>query len=236
MRHIKMTYRMRRFLSAAAFALVALAVSAQRTPFASTAMNASGTQTAESALAFQEFRRGVQAYYRGAYNDAILQFERALSYLPDENLILDWLGKSYYSSGIEGVALRQWQIASDNGYGGLLLKNQIEIVRARRITDNAYQTSVTYTEAGSFPGRNGGAFIFSQPVSVLPEDDGSVWVLAYGSNEMLKIDVNGLVVNRTNGSLAGFDRPMDMIRAADGRILVSESAGARISVFNSRGG
>lgn len=227
---------MRRFLFAAAFALAALAVSAQRTPFASVAVNASGTQTAESALAFQEFRRGVQAYYRGAYNDAILQFERALSYLPDENLILDWLGKSYYSSGIEGVALRQWQIASDNGYGGLLLKNQIEIVRARRITDNAYQTSVTYTEAGSFPGRNGGAFIFSQPVSVLPEDDGSVWVLAYGSNEMLKIDVNGLVVNRTNGSLAGFDRPMDMIRAADGRILVSESAGDRISVFNGRGG
>lgn len=227
---------MRRFLLAAAFALAALAVSAQRTPFASVAVNASGTQTAESALAFQEFRRGVQAYYRGAYNDAILQFERALSYLPDENLILDWLGKSYYSSGIEGVALRQWQIASDNGYGGLLLKNQIEIVRARRITDNAYQTSVTYTEAGSFPGRNGGAFIFSQPVSVLPEDDGSVWVLAYGSNEMLKIDVNGLVVNRTNGSLAGFDRPMDMIRAADGRILVSESAGDRISVFNGRGG
>ena len=213
-----------------------MAVSAQRTPFTSVAVNASGTQTAESALAFQEFRRGVQAYYRGAYNDAILQFERALSYLPDENLILDWLGKSYYSSGIEGVALRQWQIASDNGYGGLLLKNQIEIVRARRITDNAYQTSVTYTEAGSFPGRNGGAFIFSQPVSVLPEDDGSVWVLAYGSNEMLKIDVNGLVVNRTNGSLAGFDRPMDMIRAADGRILVSESAGDRISVFNGRGG
>lgn len=227
---------MRRFFAAAAFALVALAVSAQRTPFASAAVNASGTQTAESALAFQEFRRGVQAYYRGAYNDAILQFERALSYLPDENLILDWLGKSYYSSGIEGVALRQWQIASDNGYGGLLLKNQIEIVRARRITDNAYQTSVTYTEAGSFPGRNGGAFIFSQPVSVLPEDDGSVWVLAYGSNEMLKIDVNGLVVNRTNGSLVGFDRPMDMIRAADGRILVSESAGDRISVFNGRGG
>ena len=90
---------MRRFLSAAAFALVALVVSAQRTPFASVAVNASGTQTAESALAFQEFRRGVQAYYRGAYNDAILQFERALSYLPDENLILSpLLGNVCFSS------------------------------------------------------------------------------------------------------------------------------------------
>lgn len=212
---------------------------AQRTPFtsaAATAVNASGTQTAQSALAFQEFRRGVQAYYRGSYNDAIMQFERALSYLPDENIILDWLGKSYYRSGIEGAALQQWEFASGNGYGGLLLKNQIEVVRARRITDNAYQTTVAYTEAGSFPGRNGDTFVFSQPISVLPEDDGSVWVLAYGSNELLKIDVNGLVVNRTNGPLAGFDRPMDMIRTHDGRILVSESAGDRITVLNSRGG
>ena len=97
-------------------------------------------------------------------------------------------------------------------------------------------TALTYTEAGSFPGRNGDTLIFSQPISVLPEDDGSVWVLAYGSNELLKIDINGLVVNRSKGSLAGFDRPMDMIRTADGNILVSESAGDRISVFSSKGG
>lgn len=222
--------------------LIALArfpLGAQRTPFTSaeaTSVNASGTQTAESALAFQEFRRGVQAYYRGSFNDSILQFERALSYLPNENLILDWLGKAYYRSGIEGAALQQWQFASDNGYGGLLLKNQIEIVRERRITDNAYQTSVTYTEAGSFAGRNGDTFVFSQPISVLPEDDGSIWVLAYGSNELLKIDINGLIVSRSNGSLAGFDRPMDMIRTADGKILVSEFAGDRISVFSAKGG
>ncbi|MBQ7157927.1 MAG: hypothetical protein IJS09_00675 [Treponema sp.] len=212
---------------------------AQQTPFTSddaVAVNASGTQTAKSALAFQEFRRGVQAYYRGSFNDAILQFEKSLSYLPNENLILDWLGKSYYRSGIEGAALQQWQFASDNGYGGLLLKNQIEIVRERRITDNAYQSSVTYTEAGSFPGRNDNVLVFSQPISVLPEADGSVWVLAYGSNELVKIDINGLVVNRVNVPLIGFDRPMDMIRTKNGSILVSESAGDRVSVFTAKGG
>ncbi len=221
------------------FMLAAVLAFSQQTPFTSAearALNASGTQTAQSARAFQEFRRGVQAYYRGAFNDAILQFEKALSYLPNENLILDWLGKSYYRSGIEGAALQQWQFASDNGYGGLLLKNQIEIVRERRITDNAYQTSVKYTEAGSFGGYNGDVMVFSQPISVLPESDGSVWVLAYGSNELVKIDINGLVVNRVNVPLVGFDRPMDMIRSRDGNILVSESAGDRISMFNARGG
>ncbi len=210
----------------------------QQTPFSSEearALNASGTQTAQSARAFQEFRRGVQAYYRGAFNDAILQFEKSLLYLPNENLILDWLGKSYYRSGIEGAALQQWQFASDNGYGGLLLKNQIEIVRDRRITDNAYQSSVKYTESGSFAGLNGDVMIFSQPVSVLPEADGSVWVLAYGTNELIKIDINGLVVNRVNVPLIGLDRPLDMIRTQEGNILVSESAGDRISLFSGKG-
>ena len=212
---------------------------AQQLPFTSEealALNASGTQTAKSALAFQEFRRGVQAYYRGAFNDAVLQFEKSLSYLPNENLILEWLGKAYYRSGIEGAALQQWQFASDNGYGGLLLKNQIEVVRERRITDNVHQSEVTYTEAGSFGGWNGNTMIFSQPISVLPENDGSVWILAYGSNEMVKMDPNGLVINRVNVPLVGLDRPMDMIRSLDGTILVSESAGDRISEFNKNGG
>ena len=43
-----------------------------------TARSSVGARSAASGLAEQEFRRGVQAYYRGAFNDAILQFEKAL--------------------------------------------------------------------------------------------------------------------------------------------------------------
>ncbi|MBQ2481574.1 MAG: hypothetical protein II516_10035, partial [Treponema sp.] len=53
-----------------------------------------------SGWAADEFRRGVQSYYRGAYSEAILEFERALDYMPGENIILDWLGKAYYKAGI----------------------------------------------------------------------------------------------------------------------------------------
>ena len=55
---------------------------------------------ADRGMAAEEFRRGVQAYYRGAYNDAILQFEKALALIPDESLIVDWLAKqngNYFS-------------------------------------------------------------------------------------------------------------------------------------------
>ena len=72
----------------------------------------SSNKSAESGFAEDEFRRGVQSYYRGAFNESILEFEKALSYLPGEPRILDWLGKAYYRAGIEGAALQEWNYAS----------------------------------------------------------------------------------------------------------------------------
>jgi DNA-binding beta-propeller fold protein YncE len=192
-------------------------------------------RTADEVLAAQEFRRGVQAYYRGAFNESVLQFEKSLSYKPDDNLILDWLGKSYYRSGMEGTALAQWKEASQNGYGGLLLQNRIEIVSERRLTGSSLDSTARYTEAGSFSGKKAGAFVFSGPVSVLPNTDGTIWVVAYGSNELLRIDVNGIILERIPGPLNGFDRPLDIIRLSDGNILISESAGDRLALMNPKG-
>ncbi|WP_147634778.1 hypothetical protein [Treponema pectinovorum] len=203
----------------------------------SMALSATGARSANAGFAEEEFRMGVQSYYRGSYNDAILQFEKALSYLPSENIIIDWLGKAYYRAGLEGTALAQWKLASDNGYGGLLLQNKIEIVRERRINDNSDENTFKYTESGTYKGNSsdGKNLIFSQPVSLLPNPDGSVWLVAYGSNELLRMDINGFVYERSNGSLTGFDRPMDIIRLNDGNLLVSEFAGDRLSLFNSKG-
>ena len=103
---------------------------------------ATAASAAERGKAAEEFRCGVQAWHRGAFNDSLVQFEKALSYLPSENLILDWLGKAYYRSGIEGAALQQWQQAYDNGYGGLLLQNKIETVQSRRTASANTRTLV----------------------------------------------------------------------------------------------
>ena len=46
--------------------------------------NSIGVRSANAGFAEQEFRRGVYSYYRGNYNDAIMEFEKALSYLPSE--------------------------------------------------------------------------------------------------------------------------------------------------------
>ncbi len=192
-------------------------------------------RTAEEGLASQEFRRGVQSFYRGSFNDSVMQFEKALSYMPNDSLILEWLGKAYYHSGMEGTALQSWNKAVQNGYGGLLLKNKIEIVQERRVGSFQSDVNSKYTEAGAFSGYSDENFVFSGPVSILPNNDGTVWVLAYGSNELVRLDINGTVVSRVTGPLNGFDRPMDLIRLHDGNMLVTESAGNRLCVLDKKG-
>lgn len=192
-------------------------------------------RSANSGFAEEKFRIGVQSFYQGNYNESIQEFEKALSYLPGENRILEWLGKAYYMSGIEGAALQQWNFAKDQGWGGLLLQNKIEIVGERRITDGDYGFAQRYTEAGAFPNINGNALIYSQPISVLPNKDGSIWVVAYATNEIVRFNVNGVVQERIRGPLNGLDRPTDIIRLKDGNLLVCESAGDRLALFDSKG-
>lgn len=192
-------------------------------------------RTADEGFAAQEFRRGVQAYYRGSYNDAVMQFEKALGYMPDDSLILDWLGKAYYSSGFEGTAVQNWRRAVNNGYGGLLLQNKIEVIQERRLTYEHSDINSKYTEAGDFPGIFNGNLVFSGPVSAAPNNDGTVWILAYGSNELVQINMNGSVISRISGPLNGFDRPMDLVRLDDGKLLVVESAGDRLALLNKNG-
>ena len=192
-------------------------------------------RTGNEGFASEEFRRGVQAYYKGAFNEAIVQFEKALAYLPDDNLILDWLGKAYYKAGLEGSALSYWNNASENGYGGLLLENKIEIVRERRVTGDSTDKLMRFSESGAFPGEFQGNLIFSGPVSVQPNYDGTMWIAAYNTNELILLNQNGKVVDRVEGPINGFDRPSDIIRLHDRKLLVSEHAGDRLALLNSNG-
>lgn len=192
-------------------------------------------RTANEGFAAQEFRRGVQSFYRGMFNESVLQFEKSLGYMSEDSLILEWLGKAYYYTGLEGTALENWNRAVQNGYGGLLLKNKIEIVKERRISSEISELDTKYTESGSFPALYNGNLIFSGPVSAVANNDGTIWVLSYGSNELVKMNANGSVISRISGPLNGFDRPMDIIRLSNGNLLVTEFAGNRLSVLDKKG-
>jgi DNA-binding beta-propeller fold protein YncE len=187
----------------------------------------------------EEFRLGVQAYNRFAFNESILSFEQALSFRPGEPLIMDWLGRAYYRSGLEETAIRQWRSAA-SAYDAaseeaLLLGSRIETVRNRRNLLPILEDGIRYVASGRYPGRYDAITIFKQPTAILPLEDGTAWVVAYGSNELVRIDVNGIVRQRQRGPLNGFDRPYDLARGKDGRLFLSEYRGGRVSVLTSTG-
>ncbi|MDR1470010.1 MAG: 6-bladed beta-propeller [Spirochaetaceae bacterium] len=187
----------------------------------------------------EEFRIGIQAYNRYAYNEAIRAFESALAYRPNEALILDWLGRAYYKSGLEEIALRQWERAAEM-YGNerdeaLLARARIEAVAARRSPLVSMAETSRFVEGGTFPGVQDGATVFRQPTAVLPRADGSAWVVAYTSNEVVRVDPNGVIRERLRGPLGGFDRPYDVAHGLDGRLYVSEFRGGRLSILDEAG-
>jgi DNA-binding beta-propeller fold protein YncE len=189
--------------------------------------------------AVAEFRIGIHAYNRYAFNEAILSFERALAFRPGEAVIMDWLGKAYYRSGFENTALRQWRAATD-AYGintgpGMVVGSRIETVTNRRTLLPTADDDVSYIESGRYPGRSENNVYYRQPTSVLPHDDGSAWVVAYGSNEIVKIDVNGVIKDRKRGPLNGFDRPYDLVKGAGGRMYLTEYRGGRVSMLSPQG-
>ena len=187
----------------------------------------------------EEFRIGVQAYNRFAYNDAIRSFEMALSYRPGEALILDWLGKAYFRSGFESTAFRIWEAAL-GAYGfstgqGMLIANRVNIFRNRRIFLPVPNDDVRFVESGRYPSLNNDTVLYRQPSSILSSNDGSAWVVAYGSNEIVRIDPNGIIRDRIRGPLMGFDRPYDLVRGLDGSLYLSEFRGNRVSVLSPSG-
>ena len=187
----------------------------------------------------EEFRIGIQAYNRFAYNDAIMSFERALSFRPGEPLILDWLGKAYYRSGFENNAFSVWQAAVDiyglNSGQGILIASRMETLRNRRSFLPVPDDNVRFIESGRYPSYNGEISLYSQPTSILPLNDGTAWVVAYGSNEIVRIDPNGVIRDRRRGSMIGFDRPYDIVQGLDGNLFLSEFRGNRVSVLSPSG-
>jgi len=180
------------------------------------ALSGSDTVDINTLRAREEFRIGVQAYHRYSFNEAILSFERSLAFRPGEPIILDWLGRSYFSSGIESAAFRMWQAAAE-GYGlsssmGMLIASRLHTLQNHRVLLPVPNDAVRYVESGRFPGTNNDIILYRHPSAFLPLKDGSVWVVAYGSNEIVRIGVNGLITDRRRGPLTGFDRPYDMVQ------------------------
>ncbi|MDR0908477.1 MAG: 6-bladed beta-propeller [Spirochaetaceae bacterium] len=208
-------------------------------------------ETVEAMQARELFRLGIQAFNQYNYNESLRSFEQTLALRPGEPLALEWLGRANYRSGLDGQAIDAWQNAvaafGQSSEEGTILSSKAEFLLAKRSVRSLSSAGLSpqgiegrYVEAGHYPGHYQTAegkelSIFSRPTAVLPLPDSSFWLVCYGSNEIVRITANGLIIGRQRGSLTGFDRPYDMVRADDGSMYLSEYYGGRISVLDSDG-
>jgi DNA-binding beta-propeller fold protein YncE len=182
----------------------------------------------KSSGAAEQLRLGVQSYQRGRYAESILLFEKALAYSPGENLIEYWLGRAYLKSGYEETALRVWQPLLDSATAPPFLQAKAALLRGSRAiapTDNDYH----YVEVERFEGRKGKDTFFSRPSAIVPRPDGSLLIVAHGSNELVTLDASGVARRRSRGGFAGFDRPYGAAYLPDGTLFVTEFNGDRVS-------
>lgn len=185
--------------------------------------------------AAEEKRRGVKAFNSGNFNRAILAFEKALSYTPDNSDIQQWLGKAYFRSGFTETALTIWEGITESGNGTPLLQNLINVIAYRKGLGRELYERGRYVISAEIEGVEEDFNLFLRPSSVLTMDDGSFYIVAYGSNEVVLFDTNGALKKRLRGGIYGFDHPFDILEASDGNFFVTEFEGDRITKCNPDG-
>lgn len=177
----------------------------------------------------EEFRWGVIAYNSGFFNKAILSFEKSLSIKKSNLLTRTWLGRAYYRSGYVEQALNIWKDILKNGPGNSLLQQKVEnIIYRRGLGKELTPEDVRYVISNKIDAAQCGYYPFKKPGGVYSDKKGIQYVTCFGSNEILKIDVNNKIIGILRGGVEGYDHPFDVVKS--GNILyVTEYEGNRIA-------
>lgn len=188
-----------------------------------------------AARAETEIRWGVLAWHRGAFNDAVLSFEKAIGIDPSSARALEWLGRALLKSGYVPEAIDVWERLKASGKATPLVADQLQMLRARAGIAPDLPADRTYVVSVSLDGAARGGYAFKRPTAVRPLADGTFLVAAFGSNEVLHYDANYRLLAALRGGPGGLDRPYDALPDADGTWFVSEYGANRIVRLNARG-
>jgi DNA-binding beta-propeller fold protein YncE len=185
----------------------------------------------------EEFRIGVNAFHQGYFNKAILAMERSLALKPENRLVREWLGRSYYQSGYENAALNEWDNLIRTGNAGEALTNYRDMVYERRGLLKELKERDPWVELLQLNLNRNGEALFSRPTSVDAQRNGTgaYYVVNFAGDRIQKYDANGNLVDRFDGGIDSFNHPFDLKVLSDGRMLVSEYSGDRITVTSDQG-
>lgn len=203
------------------------------------AVSVSGAQLAAQGIdldavrAQEEFRWGVQAYHAARYADALVAFSRALAFVPENLMAVEWLGRTYERLGLVEAAVAQWREVADRGAAGAYLIDRIALTEARRVGFAALAPE-SFSLSDLIPGRQGETERFSRPTAVAADRDGGFWVVSLADETVVRFNANGRLTTRITGGLQGLDHPTDVLVQGD-TIAVAEFGGDRVSVFDAAG-
>jgi len=191
----------------------------------------------ELTKALDEWRWGVISYNDGLPGKSLLALERALTLNPTDPAIREWLGRSYWRSGLEDAALAIWDGLTDEGLASFVIQNRAEQLRRRLLKEEKILQEDEWISMVAFHGDDKDTRYFKRPSSARSAGDGSgaLLVASYAGGEVVRLDANGTLVARYVGGLEGFDRPFDVLPIGEDRLLVSEFQSDRISVVSLSG-
>ena len=179
----------------------------------------------DAVLAREEFRWGVAAYQNGLFGEAVLAFERGLSYNPDDILATQWLANTYYRLGFNETALSLWERVADSGSADATLQYLIETMEFRRGLDRDLGEPGRYVGSFTLDGTRDDFLLFSRPASVYPRDDGQFYVTSWAGNQVLRFSANAAISDKFLGGVSGLDHPFDVLETDNGYLFISESLG-----------
>jgi len=185
----------------------------------------------------EEFRIGVNSFHQGYFNKAILAMERSLALKPENSLVREWLGRCYYQSGYENAALNEWDNLIRIGSAGEALTNLRNMVYERRGLLKELKERDPWVELLQLNTNRTGETLFSRPTSVDASRNGTggYYVVNFAGGIIQKYDANGNLVDRFDGGIDSFNHPFDIKVLPDGRMLVSEYSGDRITLTSDQG-
>lgn len=178
----------------------------------------------------------MQAYHNGLFDSALVSFERALSFSPDQPLFKEWLGRSYHRLGLDSTALSLWREITRAGAGSALLQQRIDVIDARQGLERERTSRERYVLGESLKGIFDEYTLFTRPLGLEPWPDGSYFVASFTGNEVYRFNLNGALQQTLQGGVLGFSQPFDVLRYDSDTIYISEFGADRIAYGRPDGG
>ena len=178
------------------------------------------------------FKQGLVYLHNYQYNAARESFIAALAIMGDFRLARKYLSDANYLSGEWQESLSELEIIEASGKMNQIWKNRAEILRLH-IAGVGKNDNLTFYKHLS--GDENRGYRFRNPTDILFDEEGNLFVLAFDTANIIKMDTNGFPVGNYKGSFGRtFEGPM-FFTYHKGNLYVSDFASDRIYILNDKG-